>query len=174
MRWLIMCAVLCLAACSSVVIADRPSVEKGASWIILPFLNHTETPQAGLRAESIVENVLHVGGLSSLVRYPSHLVPEETLFENAERKHLDTTLEWAAKNNFRYAVVGTVEEWRYKVGVDGEPAVGMGIQIVDVASKKVIWAASGGETGWSREALSAVAHELVEKLLDPVLIVVKE
>lgn len=173
MRWLLWVFVLCLSACTSVVIADRPDVEKGASWTILPFMNHTETPQAGLRAEYIVENILRAGGLHNLSRYPSTLVQEESLFENTERKQVDKALEWASKNGHKYAVLGTVEEWRYKVGVDGEPAVGLGIQVVDVATRKVIWAATGGKTGWSREALSAVAHKLIEELLDPVLIVIK-
>jgi hypothetical protein len=66
----------------------------------------------------------------------------------------------------RYALTGTVEEWRYKVGVDGEPAAGVTLQIIDVATGEMLWSGSGGKSGWSREALSAVAHKLIRSLLD--------
>jgi len=58
------------------------------------------------------------------------------------------------------------QEWRYKVGVDGEPAAGVTLQIIDVATGELLWSGSGGKSGWSREALSAVAHKLIRDLLD--------
>ena len=51
------------------------------------------------------------------------------------------------------------------MGVDGEPAVGLTLQLKDVSSGKVVWSASGGKSGWSREALSAVAQKLTRDLL---------
>jgi hypothetical protein len=69
----------------------------------------------------------------------------------------------------RYAVTGTVDEWRYKVGVDGEPAVGFTLQVLDVPTGRVLWSAAGGRTGWSREALSAVAHQLLTRLSAPLV-----
>jgi hypothetical protein len=62
-------------------------------------------------------------------------------------------------------VGGSVEEWRYKVGVDGEPAVGLTLAITDLDSGAVVYSASGGKSGWSREALSAVAQKLMRELL---------
>ena len=41
-----------LAACSTVDRAPSPELVKNASWAVLPFENHTETPMAGSRAES--------------------------------------------------------------------------------------------------------------------------
>lgn len=169
MRWIGWLGVLLLSACSSVIVGDRPEIEKNARWALLPFVNHTETPQAGSRAESISASVLRVGGSVDMTYYPSKLATE-TLFENIERKQLDDALEWASKGNFKYALTGSVEEWRYKVGVDGEPAVGVTIQVIDVATKKIIWTASGGKTGWSRESLTGVAQDLINELLDPVQI----
>ncbi|RZL28545.1 MAG: penicillin-binding protein activator LpoB, partial [Rubrivivax sp.] len=32
-----------------------------------------------------------------------------------------------------------------------------------------LWASAGGATGWSREALSAVAQKLMRRLLAPIL-----
>ena len=58
-----------------------------------------------------------------------------------------------------------MDEWRYKVGVDGEPAAGVTLQIIDVASGDILWSGTGGKSGWSREALSAVAQKLIRDLL---------
>lgn len=157
-----------LSACSTVDIGPAPVLEANAQWALLPFANHTETPQAGLRAEAISENVLRANGFANLRHYPSAL-NNETLFEPMDRKQLDAALEWARGENLKYALTGTVDEWRYKVGIDGEPAVGMTLQLIDVASGNVVWAASGGKSGWSREALSAVAQKLSRQLLSPVI-----
>ncbi|MFX7620734.1 hypothetical protein ABTJ52_20200, partial [Acinetobacter baumannii] len=69
--------------------------------------------------------------------------------------------------NITYALSGTVDDWRYKVGIDGEPAVGLTLQLIEVSSGKVVWAAAGAKSGWSREALSAVAQKLMRSLLSP-------
>ncbi|WP_413457997.1 penicillin-binding protein activator LpoB [Herbaspirillum huttiense] len=155
-----------LAACSTTDIGQAPVVPADARWGLLPFANHTETPQAGLRAESISESILRANGLAELRRYPASL-NNETLFEPMDRKQLDAALDWARSENIAYALSGSVDEWRYKVGIDGEPAVGLTLQLIEVSSGKVVWAAAGAKSGWSREALSAVAQKLMRNLLSP-------
>lgn len=158
---------LVVAGCSTIQVGKAPPLERNAKWAILPFVNQTETPQAGLRAESITENLLRTDGIVSMKKYPSAL-NTETLFEPADRKQFDAALVWARSENIKYAMAGTVDEWRYKVGIDGEPAAGVTLQLIDVQSGDVLWAASGGSTGWSRESLSGVAQKLIGKLLVPI------
>lgn len=167
MRWIIVIWVLFFAGCTTVEVAPPPSLSADATWVILPFVNYTETPQAGLRAETIAENVLRAEGALKLQRYPNSVITE-TLFESMDRKQFDAALAWARTEKRQYALTGSVSEWRYKVGVDGEPAVGMTLQVIDVATGDVLWAATGGRTGWSRESLSGVAQKLIAELLEPV------
>jgi polysaccharide biosynthesis protein PelC len=50
-------------------------LEAGARWVILPLANHTETPQAGLRAEVILESLLRQRGQGHhhhFERHPAH------------------------------------------------------------------------------------------------------
>ncbi|WP_443113656.1 penicillin-binding protein activator LpoB [Herbaspirillum seropedicae] len=155
-----------LAACSTTDIGAAPTLPANARWGLLPFANHTETPQAGLRAEAIAETILRTNGMTELQHYPASL-NNETLFEPMDRKQLDAALQWARSENIAYALTGSVDEWRYKVGIDGEPAVGMTLQLIEVATGKVVWAAAGAKSGWSREALSAVAQKLARTLLAP-------
>ena len=161
-------AFLWLAACTTVDIGPPPAIDRGAKWVLLPIMNHTETPQAGLRAEAIVDGVLRANGVRDLRRYPAGL-NNESLFEPLDRKQFDAALAWAKGAGARYAVAGAVDEWRYKVGIDGEPAVGVALNVIDVASGEILWSGAGGKTGWSRESLSGVAQRLTRQLLLPII-----
>jgi TolB-like protein len=158
-------AALLLAACATTdVTTSSPPLERGAKWALLPMVNHTDVPQAGLRAEAITEALLRSLGVAELARYPVNLNPD-AVFEPAERKVADAAQKWAKESGARYAVSGAVDEWRYKVGIDGEPAVGVALQITDLQSGAVVWSGVGAKSGWSREALAAVAQKLVRDLL---------
>ena len=157
------CAVL-LGACSTLEHGAAPQLERQATWAVLPFANHTETPLAGSRAEAIAAAVLHAQGIGSVRRAPDAAV-QEALFSAADNSRQEDALAWARDNRIRYALAGAVEEWRYKVGVDGEPAAGVTLQIIDVQTGELLWSGTGGKSGWSREALSAVAQQLIRKLL---------
>jgi len=141
-------------------------LDTNAQWALLPIVNHTQTPQAGLRAEAILESLVRSRGVSKLRKYPSAL-NSESLFEPVERSAVDEALKWARGEQAVYALTGTVDEWRYKVGVDGEPAVGITLQLIELPSGNVLWSATGSKTGWSREALSAVAQKLISRLTQP-------
>jgi polysaccharide biosynthesis protein PelC len=161
-------ALLSVAACTTVNTQPAPALGKELAWALLPLLNNTETPQAGLRGEAILESLLRTGGYRQLTRYPAGL-NKESLFDPASRKAVDEALIWAKAQGIRFAITGTVDEWRYKVGVDGEPAVGMTLQIIDVRDDTVIWSAAGSKTGWSRESVAAVAQKLIAQLTRPLV-----
>lgn len=154
-----------LAGCSTLDYSDAPPVSSKALWVVLPFANNTETPLAGNRAEAIAESLLRAQGIGKLRRYPAAL-QQDALFETGGRKSLEAGLAWAREEGARYALSGSVDEWRYKVGVDGEPAVGVALSIIDVASGETLWSGAGGKSGWSREALSAVAQQLMRRLIN--------
>lgn len=163
-RLILLASVLLLTACSTLDRSEAPPLSGKALWVVLPFANNTETPLAGSRAEAIAEGLLRSNGISRLRRYPASL-QQDALFEPGERRQADAALAWAREQGARYALTGSVDEWRYKVGVDGEPAVGIALAIVDVASGETLWSGVGGKSGWSREALSAVAQQLMRSLL---------
>jgi hypothetical protein len=155
-----------LAGCAVVDRSATPAFSKTDNWAILPIANNTETPQAGLRAASIAQSLMTSYGYGSLARYPAS-ADDETLFDPARADAQQTALNWARQQNARYALSGAVNEWRYKVGVDGEPAVGLTFDILDVQTGKVVWSTSGSRTGWSRDAVSGVAQKLERELLAP-------
>lgn len=156
----------CLSACSSIQHGVSVPLERNEKWVLLPIVNYTDVPQAGLRAEAIVETTLYAMHLSSLQHYPVHL-NSDSLFEPAERKIVLESISWAKQQGIRYAVTGAVDEWRYKVGIDGEPAVGLTLQVLDLNNDNtVVWSASGAKSGWSRDALGSVARDLIHELIN--------
>lgn len=157
-------ALLLLSACSTLDRGTAPALERQATWVVLPFANHTETPLAGNRAEAIAQALLHAQGVGKVLRYETG-PQQEALFDAGDSKRQQEALDWARERQARYALTGAVDEWRYKVGVDGEPAAGVTLQIIDIGSGDILWSGTGGKSGWSREALSAVAQKLIRDLL---------
>ncbi len=145
--------------------ATRDALDPAAKWVLLPIANNTDTPQAGLSAEAMLEHQLRRRGILGVQHYPASL-SRDSLFEPTERKVTEEAQQWARDQGARFAVLGSVQEWRYKVGIDGEPAVGIALKVLDLSSGKVVWSASGAKSGWSREALSAVAQSVLTELLD--------
>jgi len=93
------------AGCKIVDSGSVAPIERNAKWVMLPVLNHTEVPQAGLRAEAITEALLRSSGVNDLTRYPA-VLNAETLFEPAERKVMAEAEKWARSQRARMALQG--------------------------------------------------------------------
>lgn len=160
-------ALALIAGCATGVqsAADSQPLDKDAKWALLPLTNHTDTPQAALAAEAQIEHQLRFRGINKLLQYPADMT-SDTLFEPTDRKVSQTALKWARDQGAVYGLTGAVQEWRYKVGIDGEPAAGVSLQIIELESGNVVWSASGAKAGWSRQALSAVSQTLLSDMLD--------
>jgi polysaccharide biosynthesis protein PelC len=165
--FLLACTAFWIAGCSTAIqsTTEREALDTQVKWALLPLSNNTDTPQAALSAESMLDHLLRRRGLKNIQLYPANL-SRDSLFEPSERKVSDEAREWARAQGVRYAVTGSVEEWRYKVGIDGEPAVGVTLKVLDLSTGQTVWSASGARSGWSREALSAVAQSVLTDALD--------
>lgn len=156
--------VLLLSACSATDAPKNMSFDAGQRWVLLPIQNHTGNARAGEQVEAILGAVLRTRGLTRFDVSPE-LDASDALPELDEQRRYAQSLEWAKKNGFALGITGSVEEWHYKSGVEGEPAVALVVQVVDVASGRVIWNAVGGRSGWGRETLSGTGQKLLLQLL---------
>ena len=141
-------------------------VNLNAKIAVIPFSNYTETPLAGERAMSITAATLESRGLINIVVYQNHDEHNALLPGMSKIKSQNALLQWASKTGARYAVTGAVNEWSYKVGLDGEPVVGISLQLIELSSKRIVWTAVGSESGGSRIAVSTVAQELINTMLN--------
>ncbi len=164
MLFVMMVIFLC-AGCSTINQSAREAVPLGEEWALLPFVNNTETPYAAERAESITAALLYARGVQRIEVAQLEPSAEEQLIPDRGAKRYQEALEAARKRGIHYAVVGTVTEWRYKVGLDGEPVVGVTLQVLHLPEGTVLWSGSGSKSGWSRDAASAVAQQVLESLI---------
>lgn len=167
--------VLALASAScgaSVTRAQQTSpMPATARWVLLPFANHSETPQSAERVEALTETVLRLRGVSQLATYagapPDDSDKDLRAALLGDREHdAARARAWAKSHGFVYAISGSVEEWRYKSDLDAEPAVAVTLRVTDLSTDHVIWSASGTDTGPAREAASGTALRLVDRLLE--------
>lgn len=154
-----------LTACSSLQSTKGDTkISSQSSWALLPMVNHTDTSQASLKAEAILQALLANKGVMQLKIYPTEM-NNDSLFQPNDRKSVDQAIAWAKSEGARYAITGSIEEWQYKVGIDGEPAVGLTLRVIDLTNQTIVWSSVGAKSGWSRSALSGVAQELMKELL---------
>jgi polysaccharide biosynthesis protein PelC len=153
------------AGCMVREVQKGPALDMRSRWVLLPLRNQTETPQAGEKAEAILATLLRARGLQDIAGYTPPGEAAGVLPELDERRRAEGALKWAKERGFLYGVTGSVEEWRYRNGLDGEPAVGLSVQVVDLPSQRVVWSASGARAGWGRDTLAGTAQELLKALL---------
>lgn len=168
LQWIVSLAVsvLALGACSSIRQTAAPALGVQDSIAVVPMVNYTETPAAGGNAAAIAAGVLRTNGWSDVRIAPAD-ESSSAMFDTAQRENGEKKLAWAREQHVKYVLSGAVEEWRYKTGVDGEPVAGVTLELIDTASGRVVWSATGTRTGWSRSSLSGVASTLIGGLLSP-------
>jgi hypothetical protein len=155
-----------MALCACAVQHVRPSrpLPKTARWVVLPVVNLSATPLAGEKVEALLDNALRLHGLENLYRQRSGSAGGGDLLLNDNRRY-ELALDAARKGQANFGVTGEVEEWRYKSGLDGNPAVGLTLQVIALPSGRVVWTASGAKTGWGYANVSGTAQQLIDDLL---------
>lgn len=155
---------LFVSGCAVTDIHGHQSMAASARWAQLPIANYAEAPQVGQRAGAILATLLHKKGIKSLDTAPTD--QDSGGLPTMDPQHdYRQALKWARSNGYQYGVTGSVEEWQYKTGLDGEPAVGLSLRVVDVNSGETIWSASGSKAGWGYATLSGTAQKLMSNLV---------
>jgi len=158
---------LFVSACSSMSTTNSATADIGARWAILPINNLSNTAQADLQAQNLIETRLRKRGVATVDTYtPTTQVSLRSLLDPAT--DLKNSLEWAKQNNYRYGLTGSINEWHYKAGTDREPAVGVSLKLVEIASGDVVWQANAARTGWGYASLPAVADKVIREMLGEV------
>lgn len=156
-------SLLLLAGCSVMQSQQGSPVLGNAQFAVLPLINLSQTPQAGDQAASVVSAILRAKGRDNVTLY----LPDDRnplLYESSERQQ--TAMNSARNDGAEYLVTGTVEEWRYKSGLDGEPAVGITLEVRSADDNRVVWSGTAARTGWGRESVSVAAHKVLDELVD--------
>lgn len=160
-------SILLLSGCSNLVVATQeklPPVYKDINEThqikqdipvsVFRLQNFTDTPMAGLRAANLLEGVLK----SKEYRVISHTSKKEYTFKKAAKK--------AKEDGSLYFIYGGVSEWRYKTGIDGEPAVSLQISMYKTKNKKLVWSATGSASDWGLASVGSTAQALLLDMVE--------
>lgn len=157
---------LSIASCSTQRGQQPVALDREASWTVLPFRNLSQTPMSAERVESLVLSALRAKSLPNVDLLPAGEPVAGTLPLLDDGARLTQAMKTARSAGFQYGVTGSVEEWRYKAGLDGEPAVGLSIRVVSIDTGATLWSNSGARSGWSRESLTGNGQKVINKLLN--------
>lgn len=162
-RTLIVASLLSLTACSTYHVPESPSLSASATWAIMPLKNNSNIPLAAEKVEQILSTQLYAMGIHAEM-YPKQEMNDLTLiFDNtAKEKH---ARKWLSTYPADYIITGSVEEWHYKSGLDGEPAVGITLEVKTAKGNTTLWRATGSRGGWGRESVSGTGQIVIEALL---------
>lgn len=147
-----------ISCVSSKNISKTPKLNKLEKIAILTFINNSETPSSGLKIKNIVENEFFSKGYNVVFLnsdYDTDNISEKEIYKKINEM----------KKDIRYFVFGYVNEWRYKSGIDFEPAVSLTLNIYDTKSDSIIWSGRISKNGSSYSSTSNIASKAIKKLL---------
>jgi len=146
---------LFITACSSPEIQKSHTVfplQKKSKVAVYTFKNYTQTPMAGEKAASLTEGILSAKGYQTY-RY----------VDSTKQNRIQMCQE-AKSKGFTYLLTGSVQEWRYKTGIDGEPAVSLSIKLLETTSCNTAWSATASDSNWGNASIGTTAQELLSDL----------
>ena len=149
------CSTKSITTTQNTLPAVYESAEKKTATTISLFIlnNYTDTPRAGMRASNLIEGIL----LSKGYQVSSHLKDNlPTIQEAREIAQLDGS---------HYFMYGGVSEWRYKTGIDGEPAVSLQISLYDTNNLKPVWSATVSDSDWGNASIGTTAQDLLDEVI---------
>lgn len=161
--FIILITLATLMGCSSYH-ADRTPIEITSNqWAMMPMVNYSQSPMAGEQLEDLLTSLLFQKGIS-LAQYPKQKsgknLPTLTMTLSTPEQR-----QWLSKQNADYVLSGSVQEWHYKTGLDGEPAVTITLTLHNKKTQELVWSATGARSGWGRESIGYAAHTVISELL---------
>ncbi|NPA28622.1 MAG: hypothetical protein GXO33_00345 [Epsilonproteobacteria bacterium] len=123
--------------------------QKVSKVTLLALRNYTDVPDAGRRAANLVAGILRADG-----------VEVDEAFDHTDQKGA------CKKAANRFVMGGGVSEWRYKTGIDGEPAVSLQLSLYDCQKSRVVWSATASGNDYWRASLGTTAQGVIEEMLE--------
>lgn len=162
-RLVILSLVLLLSACTTSRVADDIEISPATTVALLPLVNHAQTPLAGERAEDILASIWQQNKLPKLLRAPRNSSKDLPPLDDQYR--LNNAMQWLNTQQADYVLSGSIEEWRYKAGLDGEPVVALTLLLTKYGETTPIWTGTIAKSGWGRDSIAATAQDVIADLV---------
>lgn len=165
-QWIGLCVIAgFMSACTNVKINTAQSIHLSSSThlVVGPIANYSDTPLANKQVETMLSGIMHAKGFHNVRIFPKKQACAKLLYCPEDTPSRAEVIKWARLNGVQFIMMGSANEWRYKVGLDGEPVAGVSFIIVDVRNAKTIWSGVGSIIGSSRQGLDVVGQQLLQE-----------
>lgn len=157
------CVLALLTACSTVKYSGGTSAGSIPVQRLLlpPFINATDDQHASRALTEMTGSALIEAGI------PLYQT-EETVLKSAADKAQGPDgryAELARSVGASHLLIGTVHEYRYKTDLDGDPAVGITLRLVDAATGETVWQGTSGNVGYAFASITSAAQKSVRALV---------
>lgn len=162
-RILAACLPLVMAGCATVVHSGGPGrgtirVER---LLLPPFVNATDDEHASRALTEMTGSALVEAGIALFQTEEILLKSAADKAQGAEGRYA----ELARTVNATHLLIGTVHEYRYKTDLDGDPAVGITLRLVDATTGQTLWQGTSGNVGYAFASLTSAARKAVRTLV---------
>lgn len=150
--------------------SNSPRLPSSSRLMVGPLANHSDTPLANRQVESILVGLLQTRGFQNILPYPRPQSCEKLLYCADESVTNARLIRWGRQHKIHFILTGSTNEWRYKVGLDGEPVAGVSLILINVKTGKTIWTGVGSIIGNSRSGLELVGQRLLVSLVNNLIV----
>lgn len=126
-----------------------------------PFFNATDDEHAARALTELTATALLERKLPVIQTEP---VLAKSRAENAPGAD-GLYLEGARALNATHLLIGTIHEYRYKTDLDGDPAVGLTLRLVDAQNGRTLWQGSSAQVGLLCASLTKASQKAVRSLV---------
>lgn len=162
-RCLVLCLALLLSGCTTVVYhgGQRAGAIPVTRVLLPPFVNATDDPHASRALTELTGSALVEAGVPLFQTEESLLKSAADQAQGPDGRYAELARTVSAS----HLLIGTVHEYRYKTDLDGDPAVGITLRLVDAASGQTLWQGSSGNVGYAFASLTSASQKAVRSLV---------
>jgi hypothetical protein len=160
-----------LTACSTVLYHGgqrSDSLPRPLLLFLPPFFNATDDDHAARALTELTATALFERGLPVIQTEPSLLASRAEKAAGSDGLYAETARSLGAT----HLLIGTIHEYRYKTDLDGDPAVGVTMRLVDAQDGRTIWQGSAAKVSVFCASLSTASQRAVRQLVKKIPIAV--
>lgn len=157
-------AVMACVGCATVVYDGESGEEEWTEPVRIlmpPFFNATNDDHAGRALTELTGSALVARGIPL---YQTEELILSTQGETAPGPD-GRYQELASTVGASHLLIGTVHEYRYKTDLDGDPAVGITIRLVDAKTGRTVWQGSSSTIGYAFASVTSASQKAVRRLV---------
>ncbi|MBT5706513.1 MAG: hypothetical protein HOI66_09345 [Verrucomicrobia bacterium] len=166
----VLLALICVVGCAissgcATRVVDGDSVTLDSSekirLLMPPFFNATNDDHAGRALSELTGSALVDRGIPLYQTEELLLSTQEETAAGPDGRYQ----ELANTVGATHLLIGTVHEYRYKTDLDGDPAVGITIRIVDARDGRTVWQGSSSNIGYAFASVTSASQRAVRRLV---------